>query len=173
MIYGQMICPFTFRQMLRCKRGPTVFKAVLKKLIAIVMATELEKLVEAFRNGLEKHRELYQNGDPFLQQSFHDVVGSLKVTQTLLTGETVSPRFGDVEWVERAVSEALKAQELGIWEVFGDQRLTDFTQFKPPDHYSKSVRAQRYFGAMVWFFRIDFRLITRSRRAEEMERLRR
>jgi hypothetical protein len=43
--------------------------------------------------------------------------------------------------------------------MFGVPRRFDFSQFKPRGHYTDSVELERYFRAMMWMGRIDFRLI--------------
>ena len=43
--------------------------------------------------------------------------------------------------------------------MFGVQRDFDMSQFKPRGHYTDDPRLERYFRAMMWLGRIDFRLV--------------
>ncbi len=135
------------------------FQRTLEEIDVFVMSTELEKLVDGLLQALEVNRPLYDSGDPFLRQAFEDLDGFLLVAAGLLSGSTPPSSFGDREASANLVAEA-EAAEAALQQVpiFGEPRFVDFTQFKPRGHYVKSERLKRYFRAMMWCQRIDFRL---------------
>lgn len=49
---------------------------------------------------------------------------------------------------------ALQPAEINL---FGTNRIIDFSQFRPRGHYTTSQRLQRYFKAMMWCGIVDFR----------------
>jgi hypothetical protein len=53
---------------------------------------------------------------------------------------------------------AVEAQQLQNFNLFGKSRMMDFTQFKPRGHYEKSKILQRYFKCMMWLGRVDLRI---------------
>lgn len=96
----------------------------------------------------------------------------LAVARSLLTGEDTAPVAGaDVAAINDVVSKATAADGLVELELFGDERSEDTSQFTPRGHYADEVEMQRYFRAMMWLGRIDFRLIeTQPDGSVELER---
>ena len=43
--------------------------------------------------------------------------------------------------------------------LFGAKRDVDFSQFEPRGHYTNTEQLKRYFRAMMWLGRIDFRFL--------------
>jgi hypothetical protein len=82
------------------------------------------------------------------------------VALSLLRGQAVSPVAGaDAALVATFVNKAAAADGIEVTGLFGVPREIDFSQFKPRGHYTDSVELTRYFQAMMWLGRTDFRLI--------------
>lgn len=61
--------------------------------------------------------------------------------------------------IAKLVGKARAAAGAESLALFGAQRLIDFSQFKPRGHYTDTPSLTRYFQAMMWLGRIDFRII--------------
>ncbi|HEY3495503.1 MAG TPA: DUF3160 domain-containing protein, partial [Polyangiaceae bacterium] len=85
----------------------------------------------------------------------------LAVAASLLAGQAVAPvAGGSASDIESLVGLATEASAVGTVNLFGVERPDeDFTQFKPRGHYTDSPELGRYFRAMMWLGRIDFRLL--------------
>jgi Protein of unknown function (DUF3160) len=84
----------------------------------------------------------------------------LGVALSLLTGTAVAPTSGaDAAAVNEIVAMANAAQGLATVSLFGVERDEDMSQFVPRGHYTETPELERYFRAMMWLGRIDFRLI--------------
>src|SRR5206468_2897482 len=53
---------------------------------------------------------------------------------------------------------AINSLTLQEYNLFGINRWIDFSQFQVRGHYDSSERLRRYFRAMMWCSRIDFRI---------------
>ncbi|HWA77175.1 MAG TPA: DUF3160 domain-containing protein [Polyangiaceae bacterium] len=84
----------------------------------------------------------------------------LAVASSLLTGAVTAPvARGNAALVRELFDQAQAANGTADLVLFGYQRTLDFSQFKPRGHYTDSVELSRYFRAMIWLGRTDFRLI--------------
>lgn len=84
----------------------------------------------------------------------------LSVAASLLAGElSSSGAGGDAELVGNLFDKAMKAQGAQQVTLFGVQREEDFSQFTPRGHYLGDAVLERYFRAMIWLGRIDFRML--------------
>jgi hypothetical protein len=84
----------------------------------------------------------------------------LAVALSLLRGSTQSPvAGGDAALIAELVTKADAAAGLRTVELFGVARDEDFSQFEPRGHYTNSAELSRYFRAMMWLGRIDFRML--------------
>lgn len=84
----------------------------------------------------------------------------LAVARALLSGETVSPVAGaSAASISEIVGMAQSAEGVATVELFGVARDEDMSQFSPRGHYTDNERLERYFRAMMWLGRVDFRLI--------------
>lgn len=84
----------------------------------------------------------------------------LAVALSLLSGQTVGPVAGaDAAAINDIVEKANAATGLVSLTLFGDKRDEDTSQFVPRGHYTDTEELSRYFRAMMWLGRIDFRLI--------------
>jgi Protein of unknown function (DUF3160) len=88
-----------------------------------------------------------------------DVDTYVAIAQSLLAGRVEAPvAGGSADVIRGFVSGANKASGLQSVTLFGVPRDEDFSQFKPRGHYTDSEELKRYFRAMMWLGRIDFRL---------------
>ncbi len=84
----------------------------------------------------------------------------LTVALSLLTGETATPVAGaDATELETLLTQANAASGEAQVTLFGEARTIDTSQFKPRGHYTDDQQLERYFRAMMWLGRIDFRLL--------------
>lgn len=98
--------------------------------------------------------------DPRMDASLADVDLHLAVALSLLRGE-LNPThlFSSRVLAEELVARANGAQGLGNYALYNETpRTIDFSQFKPRGHYTHGTQLKRYFRAMMWLGRIDFRL---------------
>jgi hypothetical protein len=56
------------------------------------------------------------------------------------------------------ILEAIAGEQTIEINLFGEQRLEIFSQYKPRGHYTNSEKLKRYFKAMMWLGRTDFNL---------------
>lgn len=134
---------------------------ILQALEISALAPDLDSMLVAMREGLA-------NGaaDGFGQTARADVDLYLTVALSALRGEPV-PTAGLAD--EAAVAALLDGIEAADGryqiELFGANRNVDFSQFTPRGHYLHPQDGgfheilPRYFKAMIWLGRIDFRLI--------------
>jgi hypothetical protein len=85
----------------------------------------------------------------------------LTVAASLLAGQALEPAAGgSAADVAALLSLADTASGVANISLFGVTRENeDFSQFKPRGHYTDTPELGRYFKAMMWLGRIDFRLI--------------
>jgi hypothetical protein len=131
--------------------------------------SRLTKLLERCRAQLQAwHRT---NADPHLAPLFADLDIYLAVPLTLLSKDTqVLENTATFKYREMAES----ASTIAPVNLFGTERLVDFTLFKPRGHYNKfrveyldkgrritkPHPLQDYFRAMMWLSQVDFRLVS-------------
>jgi hypothetical protein len=89
-----------------------------------------------------------------------DIDVFLAVAASLLEGSTLPPvAGGSADQIAELVSLATAASGTATIDLFGVPRAyEDFSQFKPRGHYTDSPDLGRYFKAMMWLGRLDFRL---------------
>ncbi|HKP63286.1 MAG TPA: DUF3160 domain-containing protein [Polyangiales bacterium] len=131
----------------------TSYEAILKDLERSRLSLELKTmLVDArTRNAdrAEKNAQVTKDLDFYLG-----------VAQGLLEGAAAKPRAGaDAAQLASFHDKAMAGQGIQRVELFGVARDIDFSQFKPRGHYADSIELERYFRAMIWLGRTDFRLI--------------
>jgi hypothetical protein len=84
----------------------------------------------------------------------------LTVAASLLAGRELAPNAGAAASAVRELySKAAAAAGWQVVELFGVKRNEDFSQFKPRGHYTDSPELERYFRAMIWLGRTDFRML--------------
>ncbi|MEZ4267543.1 MAG: DUF3160 domain-containing protein [Myxococcota bacterium] len=94
------------------------------------------------------------------QDAARDADFYLTVARSLLAGAPVPSKGGGA--VDADVTrflEAVAAEQFSEVTVFGTKRKMDFSQFKPRGHYEGIPELERYFQAMMWLGRVDFRFM--------------
>ncbi len=125
---------------------------ILKTFEMTSLAPELEGLLAGMRTSLE---DSGHEGD--LRR---DLDVYLSVAQSLLKNELAAPSMGENRAVVESLFEGcLAAEGAEQVELFGAMRRLDFSQCEPRGHYTDHPDLRRYFRAMMWLGRIDFRLI--------------
>jgi hypothetical protein len=79
-----------------------------------------------------------------------------------LLRDTVPPGVagGDDALIRKLIAGANAASGMAQIALFGvEDRVIDFSQFKPRGHYTDDARLEKYFRAMIWLGRIDFPFI--------------
>lgn len=127
-------------------------EAILEQLELGVLSDDLESILLGARLGnasltsdgtLQKELDLY-----------------FSVALSLLQGNAVAPSAGATAGqIAAVVQKAVAASGIETLELFGVPRIVDFSQFAPRGHYLGNALLERYFRAMMWMGRIDFRLI--------------
>jgi len=164
------------------------FSAVLEVVEEGHLRGRLRELLLAMRNGLQAESTL-------LEESTEDAAYLLGVAVRLcsLPGEFVPEAWpvdpfdlqDDPErWlrerrrldrVARRIDETLgliQAAKPSAYQFFDAQKtgeIVDFSQFIPRGHYTKSPALQRYFQAMMWLGRVDFRVAGDSENASNRQ----
>ncbi|HUJ57131.1 MAG TPA: DUF3160 domain-containing protein [Kofleriaceae bacterium] len=145
----------------------SIFHAIFASHDSILAALETGRLAPTLAEALdEMHCALPTAGLP--DDTTRDLDTYLVVARTLLSGEPVASALGDdaVEHDAAAlVAKATAASELAQVQLFGRDRMIDFTQFTPRGHYADSEDLQRYFRAAMWTSRLEFNLVSRSSRS--------
>lgn len=97
---------------------------------------------------------------PLAQDALRDADFYLSVARSLLAGVPVASKGGAA--VDADVTRFLASvasRQLTDVSVFGTPRKMDFSQFEPRGHYEGVPALERYFQAMMWLGRVDFRFM--------------
>ncbi|MDI1484135.1 DUF3160 domain-containing protein [Polyangium sp. y55x31] len=131
------------------------YDAILKAVETASLAPELQTLLQSMR------AELAAGGGSALgTEARADADLFTAVALSLLTDQAVAPVAGAQEAdIVKLVDGAKAHQGMGEARLFGSDRIIDFSQFEPRGHYTESPELERYFRAMMWLGRIDFRII--------------
>jgi hypothetical protein len=71
----------------------------------------------------------------------------------------------------QAALDACDQLALHEFELFGQRRAIDFSQFKPRGRYDQSNWTKQYFRAVMWLGRVDFRLAGTKDESQELREL--
>ena len=131
-----------------------------------------------------EHRRM-QNVDPALKRILaglreklparagyypHDTVRDLDlyiaVAQSLLENGAVAGRYDNDAEVKKMTGLATAGGSLAEVELFGRNRMVDFTQYTPRGHYTDEA-LQGYFRAALWLSRLEFNIDSRSCRSSQ------
>ncbi len=134
---------------------------ILQALEISALAPDLDSMLVAMRDSLAAGA-----ADGFAPTARADVDLYLTVALSALRGERVQPVAGADGAAVAALLDGIDAAQ-GRYRVdlFGASRDVDFSQFTPRGHYLHPEQGgfheilPRYFKAMIWLGRIDFRLI--------------
>lgn len=130
------------------------YDAILMTLETAVLAPRVERLLASMR------ARLASGGHGLDPAVAADADFYLAVAASLIAGSVQAPVAGaSASEVADFVAAAQRAGGEEIKELFGVSRRFDFSQFTPRGHYTKSEQLTRYFRAMMWMGRIDFRFI--------------
>ncbi len=131
------------------------YDSILKAVEIAALAPDLKKLLDAMR------AELSAGGGAALGvEARADADLFTAVALALLTDQAVAPVAGAKEdQIVKLVSDAKAHQGMSGVSLFGSNRLFDFSQFEPRGHYTDGPELERYFRAMMWLGRVDFRFV--------------
>ncbi len=131
------------------------YDSILKAVEMTSLAPDLQKMLEAMRGEL-----LAGGGAALGAEARADADLFTAVALALLTDQAVPAVAGASEAEITALVSGAKAhQGMGEVNLFGSKRLMDFSQFEPRGHYTDAPELERYFRAMMWLGRVDFRII--------------
>jgi hypothetical protein len=128
---------------------------ILKTLEQHVLLPALTDLLGKTHLALAK---LDPGADPLAKQAKDDADFFVTVARSLLLGQAQKTNAGGT--LDKDVAtflghvEGLQLEEVTI---FGTPRTMDFSQFKPRGHYAGVPELEKYFRAMMWLGRVDFR----------------
>ncbi|MBI2372831.1 MAG: DUF3160 domain-containing protein [Deltaproteobacteria bacterium] len=131
------------------------YDVILQAIETSSLIPELDSMLTGMRAGLTARtaRDLGETAET-------DADFYLAVALSLLRDQVVAPVLGGkVEDVEAFFDAAKSAEGSSRREIFGVDRLIDFSQFTPRGHYTNTPELTRYFRAMIWLGRIDLRLL--------------
>ncbi len=142
------------------------YDAMLEELEEHYLAPTLAEILDGMAAALPDARRTYGKG--VLADGVTDADYFLAVARSLLAGKPAPSHFGQDRRVADtlAACDALQMQEFPL---FGRDRITDFSQFKPRGHYDTSEALRRYFRAMMWCGRIDLRVAGNPEEASPRE----
>jgi hypothetical protein len=132
------------------------YDAILRTIESAGLVERLGVALHAMRTALPTAHVAGTSAD-----ATKDVDLYLAVALSLLEGKTAAPvAGGNAAALESLVTKA--SADDGQWEIvelFGLPRDVDFSQFHPRGHYTFSEELSRYFRAMIWLGRTEFRII--------------
>ena len=153
----------------------SILYAVHESYDTLLKVLETSQLVPALASMLTSMRtELAAGkGANINAAAVKDVDFYLSVASSLLAGNFNPPvASGDGNAARAFFDAATKASGSAKVTLFEVQRLVDFSQFKPRGHYTDSERLSRYFRAMMWLGRIDFRILETQQDGKQVFRRR-
>ncbi len=131
------------------------YDAILSAVEQEVLVGELTKLLGGMRERLASGDLGFASGDVRKDADVY-----LAVAASLLGGRNVAAvAGGESSLIAELVAKANAASGSQAVKLFGVARTEDFSQFEPRGHYTDSDVLRRYFRAMMWLGRTDFRLL--------------
>lgn len=150
-IYGEDLPVFVSADMV-LEAVHRSFDDILMALERAMLVPRVQRLLGAMRSELARGvltETVARDADFFLSVAYGLLTGSVPEPVTALSRSEVE------QFVEPALAGAGEAQVT----LYGVTRNVDFSQFKPRGHYAGDAPLERYFRAMMWMGRIDFRMI--------------
>lgn len=130
------------------------YDKILEQLERAVLHPRLVAVLQSMRENLAASAEQA----PDAVRTDLDVF--LGVALSLLQGAPATPVAGaTAEQIQQLHDAATAADGTAHVTLFGVDRKMDLSQFRPRGHYTNSTDLERYFRAMMWLGRVDFRLI--------------
>jgi hypothetical protein len=142
------------------------YDSILEEIEQNSLTPTLADVLGGMAEQLPAAQGQYGNGVP--ADSLTDADYFLGVARSLLAGRAVGTYLGEDGRVQQTL-QACMGLRLQQFDLFGRQRMVDFSQFKPRGHYEKSEALQRYFRAMTWCGRIDLRVAGKPEHASARE----
>lgn len=140
----------------------SIMYAVHRSYDSILKALEYASLIPELHDLLQSMRDkLSQGGAKALgSEARADADLYLAVAHALLMDRATTPvAGGDQAKINALVAGAMAHEGVSDVKLFGSTRHMDFSQFEPRGHYTDSQELERYFRAMMWLGRVDFRFI--------------
>lgn len=131
------------------------YDAMLEELELTYLMGALDVILTGMHDALPKAKAAY--GDGLLKDSVRDADFFLAVARSLLKDDVVGSKLAQDDRVKTTLA-AVKAEGMGVFELFGRTRNMDFSQFKPRGHYETNPELRKYFKAMMWCGRTDLRI---------------
>lgn len=138
----------------------TILDAVHSSYDTILQTLEEQLLIARVRDLLTGARQNLQTGAVADAVVAQDLDLYLGVALSLLEGK-LQPSVAGAEQaqVSQFFQQAERGQDILPVTLFGVERDVDFSQFTVRGHYTNSAELERYFRALIWLGRTDFRLI--------------
>jgi hypothetical protein len=133
------------------------FDTMLMQLETNFLSARLDVLLSEIHN---KWQPL--EGDEDLVNAAKDVDVYISVARTLLGGVDVSTQGSDNQAEADRLLDLIEQEQFVTSAIFDRPRKMDFSQMKPRGHYTQSEELTRYFKAMMWLGRVDFRPVDQS-----------
>ena len=133
-------------------------QVILEKAERNLLMPLLVKILDSMAGALPSRRSLYP------PEIAGDIDLYLALARSLLAGKPVQDTGPTNPAFQTIYSQVLEAKELKVIELFGRERMIDFSQFTPRGHYTDEVLS-RYFRAAIWLSRLEFNLVSRSCRS--------
>jgi hypothetical protein len=99
-----------------------------------------------------------QAGTGPLVDSVRDADYMVTVARSLLAGVKKESGLGQDDRVTATLKAIAEFKAVDCFDLFGQSRAVDFSQFKPRGHYTESERLSRYFQCVMWLGRTDLRV---------------
>ncbi|MGA1870192.1 MAG: DUF3160 domain-containing protein [bacterium] len=130
------------------------YDVILAELEKWALMDKLELILSQAQTTLG---EMANNSSGMVADAYHDVNVFYTVARELLKRYKIPPPLKDDEQVQD-ILHYVNGHSFNWIELFGEERKIDFSQFIPRGHYTQSEELERYFQAMIWLGRIDFRI---------------
>lgn len=146
-----------------------VLEATYRSHDKILQVLEQQSLLPRLGHFLGALRDALAKSDELSPEAASDLNFYLGVALSLLNGRVDSR---EPEGVDDFFEQAVAAQGSSVRVLFGVEREIDFSQFEPRGHYAGDEALERYFRAMIWLGRTDFRLIETQPNGDQVLRRR-
>jgi hypothetical protein len=147
----------------------SLFHAIFASHDAIVEKLERASLAPALGEALDRMHCALAAATDYPADTVRDLDLYLTVARSLAShGEEPHSIRGDASIDDAARALVAKVREAGgadHVQLFGRERIVDFTAYTPRGHYTSSEELTSYFLAAMWTSRIEFNLVSRSSRS--------
>ncbi len=131
------------------------YDAMLEEIEQTYLSASLGQILEAMAAQIPAAQKAYGQG--ILADSLTDSDYYLAVARSLLAGKAIPTQLKQDDRVAKTLA-ACDNLQLQRFNLFGRERVVDFSQFKVRGHYENSDLLKKYFKAMMWCGRIDLRI---------------